>query len=59
MSADRACIWCNEDEEDAKHALIGCKFLWEMWFLCFNWWGLQFALLNSISDLLNQVVFTS
>ncbi|GAB4849851.1 hypothetical protein Ancab_004649, partial [Ancistrocladus abbreviatus] len=50
--SESLCCFCNESEEDLQHLMCSYKLTWEVWMLCFKWWGFSVVINRDPSDLL-------
>ncbi|XP_071692610.1 uncharacterized protein [Rutidosis leptorrhynchoides] len=53
------CPMCDEDVESLDHALVLCKFSFEVWENIHRWWGLTSLASTCVNDIFNGSAFSS
>ncbi|GKV24583.1 hypothetical protein SLEP1_g34176 [Rubroshorea leprosula] len=46
---------CREEVEDEGHVMLSCRFAYQVWMKCFNWWGYVVVLPKTIEEAYRQV----
>ncbi|KAK3200402.1 hypothetical protein Dsin_023817 [Dipteronia sinensis] len=44
------CPMCGEFEEDIDHLFLRCKWAWNLWNSCMNWWGVSSCAADSVRN---------
>ncbi|KAK0599556.1 hypothetical protein LWI29_006326 [Acer saccharum] len=44
------CPMCGEAEESIDHLFLNCKWAWNLWGSCMNWWNISSCSTNSLLD---------
>ncbi|KAI8537901.1 hypothetical protein RHMOL_Rhmol09G0060000 [Rhododendron molle] len=47
------CKFCGETIESIDHSLLICTPVWNVWCEILDWWGIQWVMPHSFSDLIN------